>query len=109
MTLFGPETPRLFAARTPRNVALWSGVACSPCVNAYNNRQSPCRNNVCMQQITVDQVFAAACEAYPAARSPARDALPTAARPRCMHGRPPAAIAADLPQRTVAMVIPVRH
>lgn len=64
VTLFGPETPRLFAARTPRNVALWSGVACSPCVNAYNNRQSPCRNNVCMQQITVDQVFTAACAAY---------------------------------------------
>ncbi len=64
ITLFGPETPRLFAALTPRNVALWSGVACSPCVNAYNNRQSPCRNNVCMQQITVDQVFAAACESY---------------------------------------------
>ena len=64
VTLFGPETPRLFAARTPRNVALYAGVACSPCVNAYNNRQSPCRNNVCMQQITVDEVFAAACEAY---------------------------------------------
>ena len=64
VTLFGPETPRLFAARTPRNQALWAGVACSPCVNAYNNRQSPCRNNVCMQQITVDQVFDAACEAY---------------------------------------------
>ena len=64
VTLFGPETPRLFAARTPRNVALYAGVACSPCVNAYNNRQSPCRNNVCMQQITVDQVFAAACETY---------------------------------------------
>ncbi len=64
ITLFGPETPRLFAALTPRNVALWSGVACSPCVNAYNNRQSPCQNNVCMQKITVDQVFAAACESY---------------------------------------------
>ena len=75
VTLFGPETPRLFAALTPRNVALWSGVACSPCVNAYNNRQSPCTNNICMQQITVDQVFAAACESYrsrlPAVRVPA--------------------------------------
>ena len=64
VTLFGPETPRLFAARTNRNVALYAGVACSPCVNAYNNRQSPCRNNVCMQQITVDQVFAATSAAY---------------------------------------------
>ena len=45
-------------------MALYAGVACSPCVNAYNNRQSPCRNNVCMQAITVDQVFAAVCEAY---------------------------------------------
>jgi hypothetical protein len=26
-------------------------------VNAYNNRQSICRNNVCMQAITVDDVF----------------------------------------------------
>ncbi len=64
VTLFGPETPRLFAALTTRNVPLWSGVACSPCVNAYNNRQSPCRNNVCMQQITVDEVFAAAAASF---------------------------------------------
>jgi ADP-heptose:LPS heptosyltransferase len=64
VTLFGPETPRLFAALTSRNVPLWSGVACSPCVNAYNNRQSPCRNNVCMQQITVDEVFAAAAASF---------------------------------------------
>ena len=64
VTLFGPETPRLFAALTSRNVPLWSGVACSPCVNAYNNRQSPCRNNVCMQQISVDEVFAAAAASF---------------------------------------------
>jgi len=57
VTLFGPETPALFAARSPNATALWAGVACSPCVNAYNNRQSVCRNNVCMQAITVDDVF----------------------------------------------------
>ncbi len=64
VTLFGPETPRLFGARTDRNVAIWRGIACSPCVNAYNNRQSACRNNLCMQQITVDEVFAAARAAF---------------------------------------------
>jgi ADP-heptose:LPS heptosyltransferase len=64
VTLFGPETPALYAARTPRNAVLWAGIACSPCVNAYNNRQSPCRNNLCLQAITVDQVFAEACRAY---------------------------------------------
>ena len=68
ITLFGPETPSLFAARSPRNVPLWSGIACSPCVNAYNNRQSPCTNNVCMQQITVEHVFDAACKALEARR-----------------------------------------
>jgi len=62
ITLFGPETPSLFAARSPRNVPLWAGIACSPCVNAYNNRQSPCTNNMCMQMITVDHVFDAACK-----------------------------------------------
>ena len=64
VTLFGPETPVLFASRTPRNTVLWAGLACSPCVNAYNNRQSSCRQNLCLQAITVDQVFDAVCRAY---------------------------------------------
>ena len=64
VTLFGPETPTLYAARSPRNSVLWAGIICSPCVNAYNNRQSPCRNNLCLQAITVDQVFAETSRAY---------------------------------------------
>ena len=70
ITLFGPETPSLFSAQTPRNTAIWAGLGCSPCVNAYNNRQSPCRNNLCMQSITVDEVFATACKVL-AKRDPA--------------------------------------
>jgi ADP-heptose:LPS heptosyltransferase len=57
VALFGPETPALFAARSPNATTLWAGIACSPCVNAYNNRQSVCRNNLCMQAITVNDVF----------------------------------------------------
>ena len=72
VALFGPETPKLFAARTPRNTVLWSGIVCSPCVSAYNNRQSPCRNNVCMQTITVEQVFAEVCRAYEVHRTVSR-------------------------------------
>ena len=64
ITLFGPETPTLFAARSPNAHVLWAGIACSPCVNAYNNRQSVCRNNVCMQAITVDQVFEQVTQLY---------------------------------------------
>ncbi len=59
VSLFGPETPLLFAAKGPRSHPIWAGIACSPCVNAFNNRQSACRDNVCMQRITGEQVFAA--------------------------------------------------
>src|ERR1700719_14705 len=69
VTLFGPETPALFAARSPNATALWAGIACSPCVNAYNNRQSVCRNNLCMQAITVDQVFEKVARIYDSRRS----------------------------------------
>src|SRR5438477_375389 len=57
ITLFGPETPELFGARSPNGEFLYAGITCSPCVNAYNNRQSVCRNNMCMQAISVDAVF----------------------------------------------------
>lgn len=58
VALFGPETPRLFAALGPRSHPLWAGLACSPCVNAYNNRRTACRDNQCMQAHTVESVFA---------------------------------------------------
>jgi ADP-heptose:LPS heptosyltransferase len=57
VTLFGPETPDLFGARTPRSHILWANLPCSPCVSAFNNRVSTCTDNVCMKRITVDQVF----------------------------------------------------
>jgi ADP-heptose:LPS heptosyltransferase len=64
ITLFGPETPLLFRALTPRAIPIYMQLPCSPCVNAYNNRQSPCRDNICMKSITVDHVFKVACQAY---------------------------------------------
>lgn len=64
VTLFGPETPALFAAQTTRNVPLWAGLACSPCVNAFNNRQSTCKENLCMKHISVEQVFSEVCRIH---------------------------------------------
>ena len=68
VTLFGPETPRLFAARTVRNHVFWAGIACSPCVSALNGRTSPCEDNICMQRIDVGRVFEEVCRIYEARR-----------------------------------------
>jgi len=58
VVLFGPETPTLYGPLGPNAHALWAGIACSPCVNVFNHRFSPCTNNVCMQALSVDLVYA---------------------------------------------------
>ncbi|MEO6052443.1 MAG: glycosyltransferase family 9 protein [Chthoniobacterales bacterium] len=63
VVLFGPETPALFGALSPRSHPITAGLACSPCVSALNNRQTACTNNVCMQRISVEQVFEVVCAA----------------------------------------------
>ena len=59
VVLFGPETPRLFGSLSPHTTIIWKELACSPCVSVFNHRLSPCRNNVCMQEITVAEVYSA--------------------------------------------------
>ncbi len=72
VVLFGPETPRLFAGVGDRTHPLWAGLACSPCINAFNDRNSNCRDNACMKHIDVGQVFDAVNRASTgAARRPA--------------------------------------
>ncbi|MEQ8624529.1 MAG: glycosyltransferase family 9 protein [Vicingaceae bacterium] len=57
IVLFGPETPDLFAPVGENIHVIYKKLACSPCVNVFNHRFSPCTNNVCMQNIRVDEVF----------------------------------------------------
>jgi ADP-heptose:LPS heptosyltransferase len=68
IVLFGPETPELFGSLSPDTTIIGKQLACSPCVNVFNHRRSPCRNNVCMQAITVDEVFEAVIAALSARR-----------------------------------------
>ena len=65
VVLFGPETPRLFGSLAPSTTIIWKELACSPCVSVFNHRLSPCRNNVCMQEITVADVYSAVEAALP--------------------------------------------
>ena len=57
IVLFGPETPALFGplGRTSQTVHL--NLACSPCVNAFNHRFSPCNDAICMKGISVEMVY----------------------------------------------------
>jgi ADP-heptose:LPS heptosyltransferase len=58
IVLFGPETPKLYQP-LGNSRAIYAGLACSPCVSAHNHRKTACTDNICMQAITVDEVFAA--------------------------------------------------
>jgi ADP-heptose:LPS heptosyltransferase len=57
VVMFGPETPLLFGPLGDRAGVIWKRLACSPCVSAFNHRNTPCRDNICMQMITVEEVF----------------------------------------------------
>lgn len=61
LVFFGPETPALYSPLAPNIHTLFMALSCSPCLTAYNHRNSPCDgNNQCLQQITTKQVLAQA-------------------------------------------------
>jgi len=56
---FGPETGRLYGPLGPRAKVLESGIACSPCLSAYNHRETFCDgDNQCLKRIAADPVLA---------------------------------------------------
>lgn len=69
VVLFGPETANLYKPLGEQVIALSAGLACSPCLSAYNHRRSPCRRAVCMEAIGVEAVLAAVSELLESQRS----------------------------------------
>jgi ADP-heptose:LPS heptosyltransferase len=57
LVFFGPETPVCYKPLGDNIEALYADFLCSPCVSAYNHRKSACRDNKCLQAITVDEVM----------------------------------------------------
>ncbi len=60
---YGPETPVLYGplGENARNIFL--DFSCSPCVTAYNHRNSPCDgDNLCLKKISPDEVITKALE-----------------------------------------------
>jgi hypothetical protein len=56
--IFGPETPALYGS-LGKSTPIYAGLACSPCVSASNQRKTACRDNICLQIIKPERVFAA--------------------------------------------------
>jgi len=57
VTLFGPETPALYGPLSANSHPLYSHFLCSPCLTARNHRNTPCRDNKCLQAITPETVL----------------------------------------------------
>lgn len=61
LVFFGPETPALYSPLASNIHCLYSGLSCSPCLTAYNHRNSPCDgNNQCLRRIMPEEVLARA-------------------------------------------------
>lgn len=65
LVLFGPETPRLYRPLGKNVHVLYAELACSPCVSVYNDKKSPCKENVCMKSIKVQEVLQKVLEVLP--------------------------------------------
>jgi ADP-heptose:LPS heptosyltransferase len=58
MVFFGPETAKLYGPLSARATVFESGIACSPCLTAYNHRQTFCDgDNQCLKVIAPQPVL----------------------------------------------------
>jgi ADP-heptose:LPS heptosyltransferase len=60
---YGPETPDLYGPADEKTTIFYNPLPCSPCLTAYNHRNSPCDgDNLCLKQIPPGQVLKKALE-----------------------------------------------
>ena len=58
LVLFGPETPVLYGPLGHKCIKLHVPISCSPCLTAYNHRNSPCDgDNQCLKSIRPEDVL----------------------------------------------------
>ena len=75
IVFFGPETPVLYRSLSQNAYFFHRQVPCSPCLTAYNHRNSPCDgDNQCLKQISPEQVLAKAKEMLLATVAPGQSA-----------------------------------
>jgi ADP-heptose:LPS heptosyltransferase len=60
---YGPETPALYGALSSKAYFFYLSLSCSPCLTAFNHRNSPCDgDNQCLKRIGPEQVYTKAKE-----------------------------------------------
>jgi len=58
IVFFGPETPVLYRPLDKKSIPLHASLSCSPCLSAYNHRNSPCDgDNRCLKVISPEEVL----------------------------------------------------
>jgi ADP-heptose:LPS heptosyltransferase len=76
IAFFGPETPALYGSLDPEAVNCFLGMSCSPCLTAYNHRNSPCDgDNACLKEIPPEGVLEKALEILRSEKRPRPRAL----------------------------------
>ena len=58
VVIFGPEIPERYRPLTASSDVVHTGYSCSPCIGAFNQRLSPCNDNLCLKSINVRDVVA---------------------------------------------------
>jgi ADP-heptose:LPS heptosyltransferase len=58
IVFFGPEIPDRYRPLAARSDVVYSRYTCSPCVGPYNQRLTPCNNNLCLKTISIPPVAA---------------------------------------------------
>lgn len=60
---YGPESPLLYGSHAENAYFFYLSLSCSPCLTAYNHRNTPCDgDNQCLSRIVPEQVYAKARE-----------------------------------------------
>ena len=57
ISFFGPESPLQYGPQGGKHTVLYRGYYCSPCLHVYNEKNSRCKDNICLKDISVDEVF----------------------------------------------------
>lgn len=54
---FGPENQNIYAPGGGNTRIIYSDLPCSPCLSAFNHRNSACKDNQCLKKIKPDEVY----------------------------------------------------